>query len=201
MDHWFIGSRRRTASAQRTRCGRRCASKPAGGASRRFFWQSVSTCKFSRMVNFSITTAVLIYNWYYTLDVTAVRHKYKYFYFLHRGAMVPVSPPSLLSTSVCARMVPQTSMQKASTDRAKPRYRRFGKLAESLVPTQRGPCARSTARGERAACSSVAPPSVMFAKRTREDGGRGNMHLIKKTCKNTKKTPLLAAPQRVCAVR
>ena len=99
-----------------------------------------------------------------------LRHKYKYFYFLHRGAMVPVSPPSLLSTSVCARMVPQTSMQKASTDRAKPRYRRFGKLAESLVPTQRGPCARSTARGERAACSSVAPPSVMFAKRTREDG-------------------------------
>ena len=48
------------------------------------------------------------------------------------------SPSPLLSTRVCAQMVPHTSIQKASTDHATPSYRSFGKSAKSLVPTQRG---------------------------------------------------------------
>jgi hypothetical protein len=52
--------------------------------------------------------------------------------------MVRASPSPLLSTRVCAQMVPHTSIQKASTDHATPSYRSFGKSAKSLVPTQRG---------------------------------------------------------------
>ena len=53
-------------------------------------------------------------------------------------AMVRASPSPLPSTRVCARIVPLTSIQKASTDRTTPSYRTFGKSAMSLVPTQRG---------------------------------------------------------------
>ena len=48
------------------------------------------------------------------------------------------SPSPLLSTRVCARTVPLTSLQKSSTDRATPSYRIFGKLAKPLVTHTKG---------------------------------------------------------------
>ena len=52
--------------------------------------------------------------------------------------MVRASPSPLLSTRVCARIVPQRSIQKASTDHATPNYRHFRKSASPLFHTQRG---------------------------------------------------------------
>ena len=52
--------------------------------------------------------------------------------------MVRASPSPLLSTRVCARIVPQRSIQKASTDHATPNYRHFRKSAKSPVPHTKG---------------------------------------------------------------
>ena len=52
--------------------------------------------------------------------------------------MVRASPSPLLSTFCCARIVPQRSIQKASTDHATPSYRHFRKSAKSPVPHTKG---------------------------------------------------------------